>query len=655
MLFDPGDYCEREPMAIDTQSIETVRPFGYNGRILFINLTKNTTHIEEPDENWYRQYVGCSPMAAYFLLKEIAAGIDPLSEDNVLVFTVSVVTGAPIAGYSRFTVAAKSPLTGGFGEAEAGGYWGPELKFAGFDAVIIRGRSSNPVYLWIHEGKVEIRDAVNLWGKDNWKTQEQIRKELDDKRIRVASIGPAGEKLVLFANIQHELAHFNGRTGMGAVMGSKNLKAVAVRGKQKVKLADPEKVKEIAKLHSKTIKTHPANINLNKFGTSFLVEVLNHLGILPTRNFKSGDFDGAEKLAADIFHKTVFHSKGTCFACAVKCKRNVEWKDEKYPSHAKMGGPEFESLGALGSLLAIDNLPAVSRANQYCNLMGMDTISAGGVIAFAMECFEEGVISETDTDGYKVRFGDADIMLKLLEDIAERKGFGEILSHGVKKAAKTIGNGAERFAFHIKGQELATHDGRGKVGMAMGCALSATGADHIETPHDTLYTENIDVLKPFGILEPVDPFSTDLAKVKYFIVGQKLWGINNCFGLCNFASVPAHGMTFSRLVEAINAVTGWNVNVHELMRISESANVMTRIFNNRQGFGREDDRVIERWHEKLTKGAAKGRNIDRKDFRKALDLYYVLSGWDSEGHPTDGKLMELNLEWLLTIDKVAEQ
>ena len=620
--------------------------FGYNGQILHVNLSNNSWEIEKPDENWYRTYVGGSPMSAYYLLKELQPGIDPLSADNILVFACSVVTGAPLSGYNRFTVAAKSPLTHAFGESEAGGYWGPELKFAGFDAIVIKGKAPKPVYLWIHNGEVEIRNADSVWGKDNWDTQQTIKQDLGDKKIRVASIGPAGENQVLFANVQHELAHYNGRTGMGAVMGSKNLKAVAVRGTNKIKYAEPAKVKEIARWHHNAIKTNPTNVNLNKMGTSFLVEVLNHTGILPTRNFKEGVFDGAAKISAQTYHETIFQAKTTCYSCSVKCKRAVAWQDEKYQLDIEHGGPEYESLGALGSMLEIDNLPAIAKANQYCNLQGMDTISAGCAIAFAMECFEEGLITEKDTGGRLVRFGDADAMLWLLEEMAERRNFGGILSKGVKRAAQVIGNNAEQFALHVKGNELAAHDGRGKTGMAMGVALSATGADHIETPHDTLYTENIEVLKPFGILEPIDPYAVDEAKVKYFIVGQKLWGINNCFGVCNFASVPAHGMTFPHLVDVINAITGWNTNIHELMKITERANVMTRIFNNREGFNPADDRVIERWHEPLTKGMAKGRYIDRQEFREALDLYYELSGWDKDGKPGKGKLVELDLGWL---------
>jgi aldehyde:ferredoxin oxidoreductase len=621
-------------------------PYGYNGRVLHVNLTDASWEVEEPGEVWYRTYVGGSSLAAYYLLKNIKAGIDPLSEENVLVFACSVVTGAPLSGFSRYTVAAKSPLTGGFGEAEAGGYFGPELKFAGFDAIVFYGRASKPAYLWLHDGDVEIRDAANLWGKDNWETLEGLREELGDKRIRVASIGPAGERLIPFACVQNDLEHFNGRAGMGAVMGSKNLKAVAVRGKQKLEMADPDSVKEIRHWHNERFKVHPPNVGLSKVGTSGLVKGLNQAGILPTHNFKYGVFNGVDKIDAEAYHATIFHSSSTCYSCAVKCKRRVALEDDAYPLDPRFGGAEYESLGCLGSLLDIDNLPAIARANQVCNLMGLDAISTGCVVAFAMECFEHGILTTEDTGGKALEFGDADAMLWLIEEMVNQRGIGKILSQGVKKAAAAIGRGADKYAFHIKGSELPVHDGRGKTGMAMGYALSAT-ADHVETPHDTAFAANVTNLLPLGILEPVQPLDTNAAKARYFSLGQKAWGINNCYGICNFCSVPIHAMTFTRLVEAIKAITGWETSLFEILRVSERSNVMARIFNNREGFGPSDDRVIRRWHEPMPDGPLKGQRIDPKEFQAAVELYYELSGWDKDGKPTPGKLIDLNLEWLI--------
>lgn len=626
---------------------QTDKPFGYNGKILHVDLSKRSWTIEEPGVRWYRTYVGGSSMASYYLLKYLRPGTDPLSADNVLVFACSVLTGAPLSGFNRFTVAAKSPLSYGFGETEAGGFWGPELKFAGFDGIVVRGKADKPVYLWIEQGKIEIRDAAHLWGKDNWQTKELIREELDDKRIRMVSIGQAGENLVRFANVQHEMAHFNGRTGMGAVMGAKNLKAIAVRGKQKMKMANPEAVKEIGRWHNKRIKSHPSNVNLTKFGTTFQVSILNHNGILPTHNFRDGIFAGAQKINETTYHETIFHSTGTCYACSVKCKREVSKEDGKYLLDLRYGGPEYETLGTLGSMCEVDDLAAIARGNQICGLTGMDTVAAGCVVAFAMECYEKGILTKDDTDGRSIAFGDADAMIWLLEQMANKQGIGEILANGVKKAAEIIGNGSEHYAFHIKGSELPAHDGRGKTGMAMGYALSATGADHVECPHDTAFMGNIDPLNPVGLLDPVEPLKNDTNKVRYFSVGQRVWGINNCYGICNFCSVPIHAMDFDHLVKTIQAVTGWNTSLFEIMKVSERSITMSRVINNREGFGPQDDRVIRRWHEGFKEGAHKDLPIDRDSFRKAIDLYYQVCGWDSKGKPTVGKLVDLNLDWLL--------
>lgn len=621
---------------------------GYNGKILVVDLTNGTHEIREPEERWYRTYFGGTGIVAETLLREDIAGVDPLGPENVLVFACSVVTGAPIPGFNRYSVGAKSPLTGGFARTEAAGFWGPELKFAGYDAVIIRGKAPHPVYIWINDGQVEIKEADKLWGLDNWQTLEALKESHQDPKVRAVSIGPAGENKVLYACIQTDLEHFNGRTGMGAVMGSKNLKAIAVRGTSKLDLADPEKFKEIATWHRKRIKEHPPNVGLNKVGTPGLVQGVNASGFFPTRNFKEGQYEGADKLAADVYHDTIFHSRGTCFQCTVACKRRVQLDDDTYPLDKRFGGPEYETLAAFGSMLAIDNLPAIAYANQLCNLLGLDTISTGCVIAFAMECFESGILTEEDTGGRSIGFGDDEAMIWLIRKIAAKDGIGETLSLGVKRAAEKIGRGAERYSFHIKGQELGLHDGRGKTGMGLGFALGATGGDHIETPHDVAFQgEAVSKLFPLGLLDPVDPVKTDAAKVRFFYIGQKAWGINNLLGLCNFCSVPIHALTFTKLVEAVQAITGWEVSLYEIVLGVERANVMSRIFNNRCGFTPDDDTLIRRWFEKMPSGPLKGMRFDPDEFRGWIELYYEMSGWDKEGRPTRGKLVELGLDQLI--------
>ena len=621
-------------------------PYGYNGKVLHVDLTRSQWHVEEPNEKWYRTYMGGSGFAAYYLLKMLKAGIDPLSPDNVIVFACSVITGVPISGWNRYTVASKSPLTNAFGEAEAGGFFGPELKFAGYDAIVIQGKAVHPTYLFIKDGQVEFRDAKNVWGLDNYQTLLRIQEEVADKRVRVASIGQAGEKLVRYANVSNDVEHFNGRTGMGAVMGSKNLKAVAVRGAKRMEAAEPDKVKEIARWHNARIKTHPPNVGLTNFGTPGLVKGLNAGGILPTRNFQQTTFEGADKLNADAY-ASILHSSGTCWTCAVKCKRRVALDDPKYPLNPKWGGPEYETLAAFGSMLGNDNLPSVARANQLCNLYGLDTISMGNVAAFAMECFEKGILTEEDTGGRALRFGDADAILWLIEEVIQRRGIGNLLAEGVKTAAEKIGRGAEQFAFTIKGNELPLHDARGKTGIALSYAVSSTGADHVESPHDPAFMgDGVARLYAVGLLDPVEPLKTDTAKVRFFAIGQKVWGINNLLSICNFTSVPIHAMTFHNLVEAVRATTGWDTSLYEIMLAVERSKVMSRVFNLREGFGPEDDRLIRRWHEEIDGGPLKGKKIDEQEFRRALQVYYELSGLDERGRPRFGKLVELNLEWL---------
>lgn len=621
--------------------------YGYNGKILYLDLTTRTHEIKTPDERWYRTYWGGSGIIGHELLTRIKPDTDPLGPENVLIFACSVVTGAPLSGFNRYVVGAKSPLTGGFARTEAAGYFGPELKFAGFDAIVVSGAADAPVYIWINDGEIEIRDGAGLWGLDNWETLVRLREETGEAKVQVVSIGPAGERLVPFACLQNDLEHFNGRTGMGAVMGSKNLKAIAVRGTGKLEMAEPERVKEIAKWHRERIKTHPPNVGLTKNGTPGLMQGVNAAGFLPTRNFKEGQFEGAEPLSAENYHKTIFASRGTCWNCTVACKRRVELDDAVYPLDKRFGGIEYESLAALGPLLAIDNLPAVAYGTQLCNLLGLDVISTGAVIAFAMECYEKGILSEADTEGRSIHFGDAEAMVWLIRRIAAREGIGEVLSLGVKKAAEQIGRGADRYAFHIKGQELAFHDGRGKTGMGIGFALSPTGADHIETPHDVAFQgEGISKLYPMGLFDPVDPVKTDAAKVRFFFIGQKAWGINNLLGLCNFCSVPIHAMTFTKLVETVQAITGWDTSLYEIVLGVERANVMARVFNNRCGFTPDDDTLIRRWFEKMPSGPLQGAHFDPSQFRGWIQLYYQMSGWDSAGRPTPGKLVELGLDWL---------
>jgi aldehyde:ferredoxin oxidoreductase len=626
-------------------------PKGYNGKILRVDLTSNTTTIEEPGEIVYRTYLGGGGLASYYLLRELKPGIDPLSADNILIFASSVISGVPIAGMVRYTIAAKSPLTGAYGEAEAGGFWGPELKFSGFDAVIITGKAEKPSYLWINDGKVEIRSAEKIWGLETGPAQQMIRDDLNEKRARVALIGPAGENLVRYACVVNELKHANGRTGMGAVMGSKNLKAVAVRGTKKMEIDDPEKFRELSRNLTELIGRHGPNKTLHKLGTSNLVHVINNQGILPTSNFRTGFFEGAEKISGERMAETILKSGEGCYACAVRCKRAVETLSGPYATSPKYGGPEYETLSSLGSLLCIDDLAAIAKGNELCNRYTLDTISTGVAIGFAMECFEKGILTEADTEGVAFKFGNPDAMLKGIEWIAFRKpGLGDLLADGVKIAAAKLGHGSERFALHIKGQELPMHDPRGKTGQGLSFAVSPTGADHVRAPHDSAFQApgpNMGRIAPLGLLEPVDGREMGPRKARNFTYLHFIWSLYESLGVCNFVAGPVWALTLPKLVEVVQAVTGWETSLWELMKVGERTITMARVFNLREGFGRKDDTLPDRLFEPLESGALQGKGMDRGEFEELLTLYYEAMGWDpKDGVPTRGRLAELNLFWL---------
>jgi aldehyde:ferredoxin oxidoreductase len=624
--------------------------FGYNGRILRVNLTEGRIQEEHPPEEVYRLYMGGSALSLYYLLKEMPAGVDPLGPENKLVFMSNVISGAPIAGMTRYTVAAKSPLTGAFGEAEAGGFWGPELKMAGFDGVIIEGRASKPVYLWINDGKAEIRDASHLWGKDTGEVQDAIREELGDRLIRVAQCGPAGERLVRYACILNELKHANGRTGMGAVMGSKNLRAIAVRGKQRLSFADPQKVREIAKKVVELIPEFPMAQNFRKYGTPVFVMPLNESGILPTRNFRAGRFEGAVAISGETMTEKILEDRKGCYSCPIHCKRVVK-VDGRYKADPKFGGPEYETLASLGSFCGIDDLEAIAEGNEMCNKWGLDTISVGVCIAFAMECTERGILSRQDTDGLDLRFGNADAMLEMIRKIAFREGFGDVLADGVREAARRIGKGSEAYAMHIKGQEVPMHDPRGKKGLVFSYALSPTGADHIEAPHDTAFLSETPMLKechPIGLTEPIDALDLSPRKIRHFIHTQQVWNSFNSLGICNFAASPYSVLTLPLLTDAVKAITGWNTSLFEIMELGERTVTMARVFNVREGLSAKDDYLPDRLFEPLEEGTPAEKKIDREEVQKAIRLYYEAMGWDPEnGIPTPGRLSYLGLDWLM--------
>jgi aldehyde:ferredoxin oxidoreductase len=614
------------------------------GKLLRVDLGTRQTRVEEIPESVMRKYLGGGALAARILLREMPAGVDPLGPDNVLILMTSVINGLSLSGSNRYTAVAKSPLTGGYGESEAGGWWGPELRAAGWDGVVIRGQAEAPVYLWIKDGTVEIRDARPYWGQLSGEVQDGLEQELGDKRIRVLQTGIAGERGVRFAAIVNQLKHFHGRGGLGAVMGAKRLKAVVVRGSKPPVPAS----KEGAKAGLTWFREHydRSKDRFHKLGSASGLLALEASGILPTRNFRDGSFEHAREISGQKMAETILVNRGTCYACAVACKREVEIKEEGVTP--RYGGPEYETLAASGSLCGVGDLHALARVNQLYAQYVLDSISTGAVIAFAMECFEHGIITPRDTGGIDLTWGNAEALEQIVHLIGRREGIGELLGEGVKRAAAQLGRGAERFALHVKGQELPMHDPRGKKGLSLAYAISPTGADHMEAPHDPLYAgfhPSGHPMGPLGLIEPLDPLDLDARKVRAFFLTQQVWSSYNSVGMCDFVGAPLNSLEMEPLVDYINSVTGWNMSLFELLKVGERNNTLARLFNCRDGFTPADDVLPQRLHEGIGNGPLKGERIDPEQFRAARRVYYEMAGWDPEtGRPTATKLAELGVE-----------
>ena len=618
---------------------------SFHDKILRVNLTEGTIAVEEPGPIYFRRYMGGWNIIADVLIKEVPKGADPLGPDNRLVFAPGVLTGLAASGCSRNAVGAKSPLTGAFGATEVGGRWNAQFKRAGFDAVIFEGVSPKPVYLWVHDGEAEIRDASHLWGMATKETLETLQDEFDDGQIGCTMIGPAGENLVRYACVMNETKHAGGRTGVGAVMGSKKLKAVVARGTKALDAVDAGKIRDLAQRMARAVQAGEVAQGLHKYGTGGDLRGMVLTGNLPTRNFQDGDFEeGAWGISAENYLAEIGVGMEGCYACAVDCKKVVEAEglDPAY------GGPEYESAAALGSCCGVDDAVAMCKANALCNAYSLDTISTGVAIAFGMECFERGLLTLKDTDGIELRFGNGDALVQMVEKIARREGIGDLLAEGVKRAAEKIGGDAKFFALESKGQEYPMHEPRFKRGLAIGYAVSPTGADHCHSLHDSGLVNPIeggfmpnDTLRAMGVVEPMplEDLGPDKARASAYYAIYRV--MQNCLSICLF--VP---WTMDDYVEMVRAATGFDVTTYELLRAGERAFTLARVFNAREGFGVDDDRLAERSYGPTRNGELSDGGIDREVLRESLHTYYAMMGWDREtGVPTVEKLQELGIGW----------
>jgi aldehyde:ferredoxin oxidoreductase len=610
---------------------------SYAGKLLRVDLSKSELETISLDAAFYRKYLGGHGFIAHFLLTEMPTGADPLGPDNVLIFAGGTFSGVPIAGGGRNAVGAKSPLTGGYGCSEVGGYFGAELAKAGYDAIIIKGKAPAPVYIHITEHGIEFRSAASIWGKTVKDSFETLQAELDTKHLKTAMIGPAGEKLVRYACIINDLKHAAGRTGLGAVMGSKNLKAITVHTSQRKEVAEEDLVKELSQWM--TSEWPQKAQTLHEHGSAGNVPLLQHIGALPTHNHTINRFDGAETISGQHMSETILTAREGCFACAIRCKRKVQVDKAEFQVDGLYGGPEYETIGAFGSNCGVSDLELIAKANELCNTYGIDTISAGGMISFAMECFEKGLISDEMADGLELRFGNGEAMLSLVEKICTRKGIGDLLAETPETVIAAWGEETRDCFVGVKGQGLPMHEGRIRHGHAFGYAMSPTGADHMHNywDHEIMNDPTSESAQGLGLYEQVDSMSLSSAKVQAYAIGSLWPWVHNM--VCNCMYVP---WTKEQMIQLINAVTGWRVNQYELMKTSERALVLARLFNLREGLTSEDDHLPERYFEPVGKLAG----IDRNEFEQAKETYYLLMGWSRDGGiPTEAKLLDLGISW----------
>jgi aldehyde:ferredoxin oxidoreductase len=629
-------------------------PYGYNGKVLHLDLTDGAIEVETPPEAFYRKYMGGSAMGMYYILKNTPSGVDPLSPENVLTVMVSVVTGASISGQSRINVNAKSPMSGGIGDSQAGGFFPAELKFAGFDGLVITGKSPKPVYLKIIDGQPSLQDASHLWGKITGDVDALLKEEVGDKKIQIMQIGPAAEKGVRFSGIVNMCNRLNGRTGMGLVMASKNLKAIVVRGHSKPPVADQA---ALSALHKAGPGMSAANADvdgLGKLGTPGVVMFQNMLGTLPTRNYNEGQFEQAEPISGEKMAETILKERDTCYACVVRCKRVVEIKEGKYTADPFYGGAEYETIGTFGSYCGIGDLAAISHAHQICDMYGVDTISCGATIAFAMECYENGVISLKETGGIDLRFGNTEAMLDVLQQIVTKSTpFGAVLAEGSARAAKLWGKDAEACLVTVKNEEAPAHMPQAKRSLALIYAVNPFGADHQSSEHDPYYEEgvaqfNLDRLSELDLKEPPAARSLGAEKVRFAAYTQIFYSMMDSLELCQFVYGPTWCLYGPKeTVDMVRAVTGWPVSLFELMKVGERRINMMRAFNAREGLSRKDDWLPDKFFKPLGgTGPTAGVALTPEELNSALDQYYAMMGWTQEGTPTRAQLASLGIEWV---------
>lgn len=640
--------------------------YGYTGKILHVNLSNHTLEIEEPSEDFYRDYVGGSLMGLYYLWKNTPQGTDAFDPQNTLIFSLSAPTGLPVSGQSRCTATCKSPSSGGVADSQAGGFWPAELKYAGFDAIVIHGASDTPVYLSIIDGEAKLHDAAHLWGKTTLQVDEILKEELNDKKLEIAQIGIAGEKLSNFAAVINMSNRAWGRTGIGAVMGSKKLKAIAVRGSRKVEPADKKGVLALSKQGAKDLE--PTGMaSFGKYGTAGVVMGQYGSGGLPTYNWSSGvmptreqaEAIGGERLYDELLMgaeegKQDKQGRDTCYACIVRCKRVVESEYQGTGLIPEYGGPEYETIATFGSYCGIDDLHAVTYANQLCNEYGVDTISCGATLSWAMECYENGVLTTAETDGIELKFGNAEGMIAMLKKTLEREGFGDYLADGSAKAAERLGKGHE-YLLTVKGQEMPAHMPHVKRSLGLIYAVNPFGADHQSSEHDTGYSEKAyekvyqKPLNEIGLHKPQPPKVLNEDKVEFALKTQYSYSAADTISVCQFVYGPTWQLyTVGDMAKLMTAATGWEYTAADIQAIGQKRVNLMRAFNAREGLTRDQDTLPQKLFRKaLEGGRSDGIVIENAELQAGMDMYFEQAGWDvATGVPTRDTLESVGLGWV---------
>ena len=609
---------------------------GYVGKMLRLDLSNSKVHVEDLNEEWAQQFIGGSGLGTKFLYEMTDEKTNPLGPENVLIFMTGPFTGTSVPLSGRHAVVSRSPLTGIFGESDVGGTWGANLKRAGFDGIIVTGRSEKPVYLWVHDGQSEIRVASHLWGKDTFEIDPILKGETHTKAV-VQAIGQAGENEVSLAAVMNDGkdARAAGRCGLGAVMGSKRLKAIVAYGTGKVPVYDPERVAQLSKEFAAQINKNAESFR--KYGTAGAVSTYEAMGTLPLQNWKFvGRWEeSAEKINGFTISETILTNRYFCDACILGCGRKIKIVSGPYAG-LEGAGPEYETLALLGSNCLIDNLEALCFANELCNRFGLDTMSTGGVIGFAMEAYEKGLIDREDTDGIELRWGNAEALIKMIKMIALKKGIGKLLGKGVKRAAEEIGKNSIEFAMHVKGLEPAATDPRGYNAGSISFATASRGACHVSGLSHSF--ERVLKSPEMGIPEPVDRFQVE-GKGILTAKTQNLMGMLDSLKLCKFLLFG--GITITNMVKWYNDVTGREMTIDNFIKIGERIFNLKRLYNVRLGISRKDDTLPFRF---LTcKRTGKGLTSNLPPFGQMLSEYYEYRGWSEEGIPTQEKLRELGL------------